>query len=162
MAPGRHQATDQPVSTRWVTLWPGLAATVEVLVELVEHHLVCLQLIHHGVPGQGGQVCHLVGFLGRVKQVPGRISVEMIIGYFQVHYPCVVVQHLAHSRDGVQPVGGVQAIVGGDGGGYVGNVRRCVARAGVEKLKLVGVCVPVELGCDSVGIPGDDLVELSR
>ena len=68
----------------------------------------------------------------------------MLVGLLQVHDECPGVEDLPGHGHGVQPVRGVEAVVGGHRGRHVGHVHREVFII-VEKLKLIRVGVAVKL-----------------
>ena len=142
VAAGGDEAADQPPPAHRVTR--GLAPAVVVAVEGGEERGVGLQPGDQLVPGHGRQVRHGVGRPGRVQQPVLGLQVRPLVGGLEVRDVGAGVQHRAPHPHRVQPVGGVEAVVGGDGGRHVRHVGG-VAALIVEYLELVHVGVAVEL-----------------
>ena len=87
---------------------------------------------------------HVVILLGGIQLIVVRVPVSMLVGLRQVHDEGPGVEDLAGHGHGVQPVRGVEAVVGGHRGSHVSHVYREVFII-VENLKLIRVGVAIEL-----------------
>ena len=130
-----------------------------MFVEEVKKCLVCLKSIHKLVPGKRRKILnnficiarfktaphlHVVSLLGRVELVVMGISVRVLVCLRQVHDEGPGVEDLPGHGHRVQPVRGVEAVVGGHRGSHVRHVHRVVVII-VEYLKLVRVGVAIKL-----------------
>ena len=73
-----------------------------------------------------------------------RVQVRSLVSLIEVSDIGAVIQNISIGGHGVDPVGGVEAMVGGDGRGDVCNIAGIVILI-IEQLKLVNMCVTIKL-----------------